>query len=135
MVNIAELVDTALASSLHAVRASVHSTLGVSPGAIVFRRDMFHDLPIQLDFATLQTRRQAVIDTNLVRSNAKRIDHKYQINDLVLQTQHYPDKLDERATGPFRITRVFQNGMITIDKGNGIHMDLNSRWLRPYKQR
>ena len=134
VVNIAELVDTALATSLHAVRSTVHSTLGVSPGAIVFHRDMVHDIPIQPDFAQLQHKRQAIIDANLTRANAKRIDHRYRVNDLILQIQHQPDKLDERTTGPYRIVEIYQNGMLTIDK-NGVHVNINSRWVRPYKHR
>ena len=135
IVNVAELVDTALASSLHSVRATIHATLGISPGAIVYNRDMIHDIPVHPDFTTLQAKRQAVIDTNLARANAKRVDHRYRINDLVLQIQHSPDKLDERATGPYRVIEVFQNGMLRVDRGNGIHANLNSRWFKPYKQR
>ena len=36
-----ELVDSALATAMHAMRASVLTTLGASPGALVFSRDMF----------------------------------------------------------------------------------------------
>ena len=75
-----------------------------------------------------------MIDQNVARANAKRIDWKYTIGDEVLQTQHRPDKLDERATGPFTITAVYQNGTLTIDKGNGISLTINTRWIRPYKR-
>jgi transposase InsO family protein len=63
--NIAELVDSALATSLHAIRSTVHSTLGVSPSALVFHRDMLHDIPIQPNFERIQVKRQALIDSNL----------------------------------------------------------------------
>ena len=54
VVNVAELVDTAFATSLYAVRATVHSTLGVSPGPIVFHPDMFHDIAIIPNFQDIQ---------------------------------------------------------------------------------
>jgi hypothetical protein len=63
--NVAELVDSALATALHASRATIHRTLGMTPGAIVFNRDMFLNIPLLTDFHILQTRRQAVIDDNL----------------------------------------------------------------------
>ena len=37
-----------------------------------------------------------MIDQNVARVNAKRIDWKYRIGDKVLKMQHKPDKLDER---------------------------------------
>ena len=83
-----ELVDTCIASSLHAVRATVHSTLGVILGAMVFHRDMFHDIPIVPNLDTIQAKQQARIDYNLLKVNAKRVDHRYQVNDEVLQIQH-----------------------------------------------
>ena len=134
VVNVAELVDTCIASSLHAIRATVHSTLGVSPGAMVFHRDMLHDIPISPDFQAIQEKRQARVDYNLLKANAKRIDHKYQVNDEVLQIQHGPKKMDERATGPYTIRQVLQSGAVVLDKGNGIKQTLNIRWIRPYRR-
>ncbi len=36
-----EFVDEALSIATHAMRAGVHTTLGSSPGSLVFNRDMF----------------------------------------------------------------------------------------------
>jgi hypothetical protein len=43
--NIGELVDTAIATSLHAARSTIHHNLGVSPGGLVFHQDMLLDIP------------------------------------------------------------------------------------------
>ena len=40
-----DLVDEALAIAQHALRCAVHTTLGSSPGALVFNRDMFLNIP------------------------------------------------------------------------------------------
>ena len=40
------LVDSALASVSYGLRASVHSTMGVSSGALVFQRDMQLNIPV-----------------------------------------------------------------------------------------
>jgi transposase InsO family protein len=61
----AQAIDYALAVASHALRATVHKTLGVSPGALVFHRDMFFDLPYIADLLLLREKRQAVIDYNV----------------------------------------------------------------------
>jgi transposase InsO family protein len=53
--NVAELVDSALATALHASRSTIHRTLGMTPGAIVFNRDMFLNIPLLTNFHILQT--------------------------------------------------------------------------------
>jgi hypothetical protein len=63
--NIAELVDSALTTALHASRSTIHCTLGMTPGGIVFNYDMFLNIPLQTDFHLLQICRQALIDDNL----------------------------------------------------------------------
>ena len=40
-----KLIDEALSIAMHAMRSSVHTTLGSSPGALVFNRDMFMNIP------------------------------------------------------------------------------------------
>jgi hypothetical protein len=56
--NIAELVDSALATALHAARSTIHCTLGMMPSGIVFHHDMFLNMflniPLLTDFAILQ---------------------------------------------------------------------------------
>jgi hypothetical protein len=71
MTNVAKLVDSTLATALHASCATIHRTLGMTPGAIVFNCDMFLNIPLLTDFHLLQTCRQAVIDDNLCQSNQK----------------------------------------------------------------
>ena len=41
-----EFVDEALSIAMHAMRAGIHSTLGRSPGSLVFNRDMFLNIPL-----------------------------------------------------------------------------------------
>ena len=48
--NVAELVNSAIATALHASRATIHRTLGMLPGNIIFNRDMFLNIPLLTDF-------------------------------------------------------------------------------------
>jgi transposase InsO family protein len=76
--NVAKLVDSALiATALHASCAAIHCTLGMTPGAIIFNRDMFLNIPLLTYFHLLQTRRQAVIDDILRGFNQKQQQHDY----------------------------------------------------------
>jgi hypothetical protein len=44
-----EFVDKALSIAMHAMRAGIHSTLGSSPGSLVFNMDMFLNIPLIAD--------------------------------------------------------------------------------------
>ena len=63
------IIDTALATAGHSAHAALHHTLKITPGALVFHRDMLLDIPIIADLQLLQQRRQAVIDKNLLSAN------------------------------------------------------------------
>jgi predicted short-subunit dehydrogenase-like oxidoreductase (DUF2520 family) len=58
--NIAELVDITIATSLHAIRSKVHSTLSISPDVLVFHQDMWHAIPIFSNFEAIQAKRQVL---------------------------------------------------------------------------
>ena len=44
-----EFVDEALSFAMHAMRAGIHTTLGSSPGSLVFNRDMVRNIPLIAD--------------------------------------------------------------------------------------
>jgi hypothetical protein len=47
-------VNHALATAAYMARASLHSTLGVSPGSLVFNRGMILDIPVFSDLIVLK---------------------------------------------------------------------------------
>ena len=130
-----EVIDTALASAQFAVRASVHRTLGLSPGAMVFQRDMFHPIPLLVNYNELRDRRQHVIDYNNRRANQRRRFLDYQPGQEVLVLTYQPDKTEPRATGPFRIASVHVNGTVSIQRTENVVERINVRRLRPYYRR
>jgi hypothetical protein len=125
------LIDHALSSASHAMRAATHRTLNVSPGAIVFHRDMMLNVPLIAELITLRDRRQQLIDYNLQRANAKRRFHDYQVGDLVSDLAIRPSKLDPRASNRFRIVQVHTNGTVVIERRPGVLERINIRRLRP----
>ena len=126
--NIAEaslIVDTALQTAAYAARAAIHGSLKISPGALVFQRDMILDIPLIADLELIRQQRQALIDEQLIRANRRRISHDYQPNDEVLILSYKPDKLEPRAIGPFRIVTVHTNGTVTIQRNQAVTERIN----------
>jgi Integrase zinc binding domain len=52
------LVDTALANAMYATRASYHSGIQTTPGALAFHCDMVTDIPMMSDLRLVQQNRQ-----------------------------------------------------------------------------
>jgi hypothetical protein len=74
-----EFVEEALSIAMHAMESGIHTTLGSSPGSIVFNRDMFLNLNILLiaNWHTMTHKREHLIHANLMCENQKRIIYDY----------------------------------------------------------
>jgi transposase InsO family protein len=59
--NAAQYVDKALSIAMHAMGAGVHSTLGSSPDNLVFNRDMFLNILLNVDWHAITQRREHLI--------------------------------------------------------------------------
>lgn len=130
-----EIVDSVLAAAQYAVRTAVHSTFKVSPGTIVFGRDMFLPVPMLTDFELLRTRRQALIDDNNRRENLRRNFKDYAIGDEVLVFVDRPNKMQSRTIGPFPIQIVHTNGTVSIRRSPNVLERVNIRRVRPFYRR
>lgn len=127
----AELMDSALATAVHATRCVVHGSTGFSPGALSFHRDMFLNIPLVADLLLLQQRRQNIIDENLRRANNKRISFDYQVGQQALLRLKSKSKLGDRTEGPFTIETVHANGTLTVRRRPNMTERINIRRLRP----
>lgn len=128
------IIDNAIATAMHACRCSPNSALGnFSPGALVFQRDMFLDIPLISDIITLTKLRQAKIDQRLLKANARRSRHEYTVDQQVfVKIPNRDSKLSLVRTGPFPILQVHTNNTVTIQRGP-IHERISIRHLKPYK--
>ncbi len=128
------IIDTALQTAAYSARTAIHSSMKITPGALVFNRDMLLDIPLIADLHLLQQKRQALIDERLHRANRMRISHDYQPAEEVMILTYKPDKLEPRATGPFVIQRVHTNGTVTIRRNPFVTERINIRRLRPFRR-
>jgi transposase InsO family protein len=119
-----DFIDEALSTAMHAMRTGVHTTLGSSPGNLVFHRDMFLNIPLIADWHAITQKREHLINENLIRENNKRR----------LKIRHNPRKLGHRTTGPYKVMRTHVNGTLTIELKPGISERINIRKIIPYKE-
>ena len=127
-------VDEALSIAMHAMRVGLHSTLGSSPGSLVFNRDMFLNIPLIADWHAITQRREHLINENLLRENQRRRRHDYAPDQLILKKKWRPSKLGERTSGPYKILQAHTNGTVTIELKEGITERLNIRRIIPFKE-
>ena len=125
-------MDDALATAVHAMRTTVATSLGSTPGALAFSRDMFLNVPLIADWQAITRTREQGVEENLRRANAKRRSWDYARDQQVLKLVHKPTKLGVRTTGPFTITRVHVNGNITMRLRPGVLERINVRRVIPY---
>eukprot|EP00957_Ditylum_brightwellii_P162848 12400741-Ditylum_brightwellii.AAC.1 len=96
-------VDDALATTTHATQCAVSRAIGTSPGAMVYQRDMFINLPVLADLVTIPDCCQEIINKNLHQQNLKRCEWNYAVGQEVLIKTVDPTKLQPRAHGPYTI--------------------------------
>jgi hypothetical protein len=75
-----EYIDEALSITMHAMRAGAHSTMGSSPGSLIFNRDMFLNIPLVANWHAVTKRREHLVNENLMHENKKNCRHDYAID-------------------------------------------------------
>ena len=78
-----KLMDDALSTAQHAMRTSVHITFGRSPGALVFSRDMFLNVPLLADWHTLTQKKEHLVNYQLMRQNAQYRTYDYNRSESI----------------------------------------------------
>jgi hypothetical protein len=119
---------------MHAMRADVHTTLGSSPGNLVFNRDMFLNIPLIADWHAITQKREHLVNENLIRENNKQRRYDYVQNQRVLKIRHTTRKLGHRTAGPYRVLQKHVNQTLTIELKPGISERINIHRVIPYKE-
>ena len=115
------------------IRATFHTTTKASPMQLVYNRDAILNIKYHADWKFIKDRKQKLIEANNRRENSKRIEHDYQVNDLVLLTKEKTSKHGEpEYEGPYQILEVNkENGTARIQKER-YSDNVNIRILIPY---
>jgi hypothetical protein len=107
-------IDDALATAMHAMQTTVATTLGSTPGALAFARDMFLNMPLIADWQAIARTCEHHVNENLRRVNRKQRQYDYAPGQQVLKKVHDLTKLGVRMEGPYTIERAHINGNLTI---------------------
>ena len=94
---------------------------------------MMIDIPLLADLDGIRSRRQQLIDSNLIRENRRRIDYNYSVGERVWIKVYDPTKMDPRLHGPYQITRVYVNGTVDVQLKPGVIQRYNIRKVVPYR--
>jgi hypothetical protein len=119
---------------MYATRATFHSGLMTTPGALSFSCDMVMNIPFVADLTLICDNRQRLIDERIIRSNACRHAYDYQPGQEVLKLVYKPDKLKPRAQGPYDIIVVHTNGTLTIQLNAHTIERISIRNVKPFLQ-
>ena len=129
-----EIVDDTIAAAAHASHTSLHLTMKLLPGAIIFNRDMLLDIPVLADLHMLHDKRQQYVDKNLEQANKKKVAIDYQPGDKVLKLVYKLNKLEPRAVSPYLVEKVHCNETLTIKLNTLVTQKIKIRHLRPWNK-
>jgi hypothetical protein len=127
-----DLIDEGL--SLATRHTGIHTTLGSSPGNLVFNRDMFLNIPLIADWHATTQKHEHLINEYLMHENCKQKRYDYVPNQKVLQKRHKTCKLGQKTSGPYKIMQTHVNGTLTIMLKPRISERINIGRAIPYKE-
>ena len=93
-----------LAAAAFAIRLTISSQKGYSPGKLIFGRDMILLIKQRVDWELIRKRKQTLINRDNTQDNKHRVDYDYKVRDKVMLTNHTSYKYETPYKGPFVIT-------------------------------
>ncbi len=128
-----DIIDNALATAIHAMRTTIATLLGNTPGALAFAQDMFLNVPLISDWQAIACTCEHYVNENLQCANRKKRQYDYAPGQQVLKKVHDPTKLGVRTEEPYTIEPVHVNGNFTIVLREGITECINICRVLPYR--
>ena len=85
-----DIVDQTLATAMHSMQVTTASTLGSTPGALAFSRNMLLNVPLIVDLHTIAQHCEQYVNDNLCHTNRKQHQYDYALGQKVLNgTKNY----------------------------------------------
>jgi hypothetical protein len=116
------------------MQTGIHTTLGSSPGNLVFNRDMFLNIPLIADWHAITQKREHLINENLMHEKCKQKRYNYVPNQKVLKKRHKTCKLGQKTSGPYKMLQTHVNRTLTVELKPKISERLNIHGVIPYKE-
>ena len=121
LLQVSDMIDNCLATAMHVTRAAASRALDfVTPGALVFQRDMFLDVPLIANIMELTGQRQVQVNESLRVANLSQRTYDYRVGEQILVKVWEPNKLEPKFHGPYPIVTVHTNGTVTYEKAPNV---------------
>jgi hypothetical protein len=119
-----------------AIRTTISPELKYSPCHLAFSQDMLFHCAVSIDWAHVHTVKTNQATASNIKENKSCYDFNYAPGNkilIILDADECRDqpKLDRPTKGPFTITKVHDNGTITINRGRYTET-INIRRVKPY---
>ncbi len=99
---------------------------------MVFGRNMIFNLKSLINWKVVSDRKQQTVDRSNLWENSKRVDFDYKVGQKAYIKWEKPyRKLNGPKLGPYKITDVYTNGTVHIQKGN-VNERINIHRLEPH---
>ena len=131
------ILHKTLQSVSWAIRSTLHSTIGHSPGQLVFSHDMIMQNKVFIDWEKIRSAKDKASLLANIRENKSRVAHHYARGDQVLIVYSPSDRKQKMlppTEGPYPVTKVYQNGTVRIQRA-GYKETIHIRRLRPYNSK
>ena len=130
-------VDIALQSVAWALRSTLSTMSGYSPGQLVFSRDMIMQNAVTADWEKIkQLKRDSAIRSN-IRENASRVPYDYKVGDKILiliDKDEVHSKLSQPTEGPYEIVKVHRHHD-TVKIARGAYLEtIHIRRIKPFHE-
>jgi len=125
-------IETALSASIYAINSAINTTTKVSPGAFVFQRDMILSITCITNWEIIRTKKQLRILQNNFLENKRRIPFTYTPQMEIMIHDPTGVKLIAKNKGPYKISKVYSNGTVTICLKTNVFQRVNIRRIKPY---
>ena len=110
------------------MRSMHHTSLGTTPGNLVFHRDMILVPKVQSHPANNKRKK-----SDLDKQNSSRIQHNYEPGQLVLVNNPKAPKFGMKWFGPFKVIEAKENAnYLTIERTDLLNENVNYRRIVPY---
>ena len=127
-----DIIDDALANTMHAMQITIATTLGSTPAALAFAQDMFLNVMLIADWQAIACTCEPYVNENLQCANRKQCQFDYAPGQQVLKRVHNPTKLGVGTDGPYTIEGDHVNGNLTTLLCEGITERINICRVLPY---
>ena len=127
-------VETALQSAAWAIRSTVSTMSGYTPGQMVFSKDMIMQTAVTADWEKIKHRKRQAAKTANERENRARVRYEYRPGHkvlILLKNEGMGSKLDSPTEGPYEVLKVYNNGTVKIKRGSYDEI-INIRRLKPF---